>query len=84
MSTHLFASVDCNPYRDEITALFHKGNQTEVFRVLSALPVVLAAQFGAKIWDWFSPALKADLHNVTWDPANQCLDETFDDEDDLF
>jgi len=79
----LFASIDYNPYNDEITALYHKGNQTEVLRVLSALPVVLAAQYGAKVWDWFSPELKADLCNVTWDPVKQCLDETFDDEDDL-
>ena len=77
----LILSVDYNAYRDATTALYHKGNQEEVHDLMSALPVVLAAQFGPRIWTWFCPDLKTELSHFIWNPETQCLEEAFDDDD---
>ena len=82
--THpLLLSVDYSSYRAETTVLFHIGNQEEVLRLLSALPVVLSAQYGSKIWTWFSADLKLELSHTAWNPDKQCLEETFTDDDNL-
>ena len=51
--------------------------------LLSALPVVLAAQYGSKIWTWFSADLKLELSNTVWNPDKNCLEETYVDDDNL-
>ena len=77
----LFLSVDYNPYRNDITALYHKGNEVEAQRLLAALPIFLEAKYNHKIWSWFSHDLKLELANTKWDPVKQCLvDEAPDDD----
>ena len=46
----LFLSVDYNPYRNDITALYHRGNEVEAQRLLAALPIFLEAKYNNKIW----------------------------------
>ena len=81
LSHPLLLSVDFNPYRNEITALFHRGNEVEALRLLSALPVFLEAKYNTKIWTWFTADLKIELSTTKWDPVNQCLEEAGDDEE---
>ena len=50
----LFLSVDFNAYRNDITALFHQGNEVEALISLSALPVFLEAKYNSLIWTWFT------------------------------
>ena len=77
----LFLSVDFNPYRNDITALYHRGNEAEAVRILAALPVFLEAKYNHKIWTWFSHDLKLELANTKWDPVQQCLVDESPDED---
>jgi hypothetical protein len=79
----LFLSIDYNSYHDYVTALFHVGNSDEASRLLSALPVVLEARYGSKIWTWFTQELRAELAPFHWDPVKHCLVQTGRDHDDL-
>ena len=79
----LFLSVDFNAYRNDITVLFHQGNEVEALRLLSALPVFLEAKYNSQIWTWFTHDLKIELEHTRWDPERQCLEELGQDEDNL-
>ena len=79
----MFLSVDFNAYRNDITALFHQGNEVEALRLLSALPVFLEAKYNSQIWTWFTHDLQIELGNTRWDPLKKCLEEDGGDEDNL-
>ena len=70
----LFLSVDFDNTRREITALFHKDNHEEASTFLDYLPLILDAQYGARVWNWFTPAARSDMESYQWNPDTRCVE----------
>ena len=71
----LFLSVDHDTYRGDITALYHQDNSTEAINFLSYLPIFLEAQYGSKIWNWFSVECRSELSSIQLDPNSGAIIE---------
>ena len=74
----LFLSVDLSWNGGDISAVFHRDNETEATTMLSYLPVFLEEKYGEQIWKWFSIECRDELSAFKWDPEKKCVVETAD------
>ena len=65
---NMFLNVDVHMYTTTVTFLFHEDMTQEAMTAIPALPVILEAKFGARIWDWFSEEAKEHAQGYYWDP----------------
>jgi len=59
----------------DISAVFHRDNETEATALLSYLPVFLAEKYDEQIWRWFSIDCRDELSAFQWDPEQKCVVE---------
>jgi hypothetical protein len=65
---NLFLNVDVHIHNQTVTFLFHADMVQEAMTAIPALPVILEAKFGTKIWAWFSEEAKEHAIGYYWDP----------------
>ena len=65
---NMFLNVDVHMYTSTVTFLFHEDMNQEAMTAIPALPVILEAKFGSRIWDWFSEEAKEHATGYYWDP----------------
>jgi hypothetical protein len=65
---NLFLNVDVHIYNQTVTLLFHNDLAQEAMTAIPALPVILEAKFGPRIWAWFSEEAKEHAIGYYWDP----------------
>jgi len=71
----LFLSVDVSWNGGDISAVFHRDNETEATTMLSYLPVFLVEKYGEQIWRWFSVECRNELLAFQWDPEQKYVVE---------
>jgi hypothetical protein len=64
---NLFINVDEHIYTPTVTFLFHEDRTQEAMTAIPALPVILEAKLGPRIWNWFSEEAKALSAGYFWD-----------------
>jgi len=64
---NLFLNVDVHMYKQTVTLLFHNDLAQEAMTAIPALPVILEAKFGPRIWAWFSEEAKEHAIGYYWD-----------------
>ena len=81
-SKNLFLNVDVHIFNQTVTFLFHADMVQEAMMAIPALPVILEAKFGTKIWTWFSEEAKEHAIGYYWD-SKVGLKSTDDDTGDM-
>jgi hypothetical protein len=67
---NLFINVDEHIFTPTVTFLFHDDRTQEAMTAIPALPVILEAKLGTKIWNWFSEEAKELSAGYYWDAVN--------------
>jgi hypothetical protein len=65
---NIFLNVDVHIHNQTVTFLFHDDMSQEAISAIPALPVILEAKFGTRIWLWFSEEAKEHAIGYYWDP----------------
>jgi hypothetical protein len=63
---NLFINVDEHMFTSTVTFLFHDDRTQEAMTAIPALPVILEAKLGPRIWNWFSEEAKALSVGYYW------------------
>lgn len=63
---NLFLNVDEHMYTSTVTFLFHEDFTQEAMTAIPALPVILEAKLGSRIWQWFSEEAKQHAEGYYW------------------
>ena len=63
---NLFLNVDEHMYTSTVTFLFHEDFTQEAMTAIPALPVILEAKLGPRIWQWFSEEAKQHAEGYYW------------------
>jgi hypothetical protein len=63
---NLFLNVDEHMYTSTVTFLFHEDFTQEAMTAIPALPVILEAKLGPRIWNWFSEEAKQHSEGYYW------------------
>jgi hypothetical protein len=63
---NLFMNVDERMFTSTVTFLFHEESTQEAMTAIPALPVILEAKLGPRIWNWFSNETKALSTGYYW------------------
>jgi hypothetical protein len=62
-----FLNVDEHMYiSTDVTFLFHEDFTQEAMTAIPALPVILEAKLGSRIWQWFSEEAKQHAEGYYW------------------
>ena len=64
---NIFLNVDVHMFNQTVTFLFHDDMAQEAMSAIPALPVILEAKFGTRIWLWFSEEAKEHAVGYYWD-----------------
>jgi hypothetical protein len=64
---NLFINVDEQHNSHIVNFVFHQDRTEEAMMVIPALPIVLQAKFGARVWDWFNEEAKIQAEDYFWD-----------------
>jgi hypothetical protein len=64
---NLFINVDAHMFTHTVTFLFHEDRTQEAMTAIPALPVILEAKLGPRIWNWFSEEAKSLSAGYYWD-----------------
>jgi hypothetical protein len=64
---NMFINVDEHMFTPTVTFLFHDDRTQEAMTAIPALPVILEAKLGPRIWNWFSEEAKALSAGYYWD-----------------
>jgi hypothetical protein len=65
---NLFLAVDTSWNGTFVSFLFKKDLEKEVNAMLPALPLVLQAKLGPRVWNWFNEEAKINTAGYWWDP----------------
>jgi hypothetical protein len=63
---NLFINVDEHMFTSTVTLLFHDDRTQEAMTAIPALPVILEAKLGPRIWNWFSEEAKELSAGYYW------------------
>ena len=63
---NLFINVDEHMFTSTVTFLFHDDRTQEAMTAIPALPVILEAKLGPRIWNWFSEEAKELSAGYYW------------------
>ena len=63
---NLFLNIDEHMYTSTVTFLFHEDFTQEAMMAIPALPVILEAKMGPRIWQWFSKEAKQHAEGYYW------------------
>jgi hypothetical protein len=63
----LFINVDEQNNSHIVSFVFHQDRIEEAMMVIPALPIVLQAKYGARVWDWFNEEAKLQAEDYFWD-----------------
>jgi hypothetical protein len=64
---NIFLNVDVHIHNQTVTFLFHDDMAQEAMSAIPALPVILEAKFGTRIWLWFTEEAKEHAVGYYWD-----------------
>jgi hypothetical protein len=67
---NLFLNVDEHMYTSTVTFLFHEDFTQEAMKAIPAIPVILEAKLGPRVWSWFLEEAKHHSEGYYWDKKN--------------
>jgi hypothetical protein len=63
----MFINLDEQHNSRIVNSVFHQDRTEEAMMVIPALPIVLQAKFGTRVWDWFNEEAKIQSEDYFWD-----------------
>jgi hypothetical protein len=68
---NLLISVDNYTNSPNVVFVFHQDVESEARTIIPLLPIVLEAELGPLIWQWFTDEAKDDTRGFYWDPDDK-------------
>ncbi len=81
-SVSLFISID-EVYGGNTSFLVKKEMERQAKSIINTLPVILEAQFGPAVYDWFVDGTQANMTGFYWDSEGRCVKSSHDPDEDL-
>ena len=78
---NLFLAIDTSWNGAFVTFLYKKDLEREANSIIPALPLVLQAKLGARVWNWFTEEARINTNGYWWDPRKGVRAIGDDDED---
>jgi hypothetical protein len=75
---NLFITAEEANNSSDVSFLYHESLADEAMTAIPALPLILEAQLGPRVWTWFHEDAKDDCEHFCWDPDRGIVDKDGD------